>query len=236
MELNINLSDENVYAVVKGTAENGEMFQKKVTPKQLLDVLTKSFPDMDDFATGTYSLVNRIPSKCTTYEEIEGLYMASKSQNESKRAIFYLPAARRVMYYETTENPYVFEFPSLIFYMETKKTKVDTSSMRIFAVKEKTLEEIGSDTVLYHYPFGNVYSEGKICWGGTSMPEIEMMSDFKKIILTFFGSVTNDDLFKHTKRVKKDIVCQRELFEFLVQADCFPNEILVSTKRTLAEL
>lgn len=236
MEMKITLSDQNVYVVVEGSAPNGEMFQKKVTPKQLLDILGDSFPEESGEDCGDLKLVAPLPSRCSSYEHVEGFYLGSETSNGSRRAIFYLPSERRVMYYQTTENPYLFEFPALIFYMETRKDKVDASAIRIFAVKEKSLNEIGSDTKLYHYPFGNVYTEGRICWGSTQLPEVQSFNDFKKIILTFFGGVTNDDLFSRTGKVCKEIACQRELLEFLVKEDKFPKQLLVDTKRTLAEL
>lgn len=235
MEMKITLSDQNVYAVVEGSAPNGEMFQKKVTPKQLLDILADSFPEESGEDCGNLKLVAPIPSNCSSYEHMEGFYLGSESSNGSRRAIFYLPSERRVMYYQTTENPYLFEFPALIFYMETRKDKMDTSMMRIYAVKEKTLSEIGSDTKLYHYPFGNVYAEGRICWGSTQLPEIKSFNDFKKVILTFFGGVTNDDLFRTLGRFHKKITCQRELLEFLVKEEKFPDELLVDTGHTLEE-
>lgn len=235
MKMNIVLSDESTYVTVDGVGDKGEMFQKRITPQQLLVILENSFPEEAENECGKMRLVAPLPSNCSTYEQTEGFYLGSESQNGSRRAIFYLPAERRVMRYQTTETPYVFEFPGLVFYMETRKNKVDVSAMRIFAVKEKTLAEIGSDTKLYHYPFGNVYSDGRICWGSTQMPMIESFNDLKKIILTFFGSVTNDDLFHKNEKIKKEIACQRELLEFLVKEDEFPNELLVDTGKTLAK-
>lgn len=236
MEMTIKLSSESAYVIVDGVTQKGEMFQKRLTPHQLLGILSESFPEEYDNECGDMRLVPPIPSQCSTYEQVEGFYLGSESKYGSRRAIFYLPPERRVMYYQTTENPYVFEFPALIFYMETRKNKVDTSQMRIFAVKEKTRAEIGSDTKLYHYPFGNVYKEGRICWGSTQLPEIESFNDFKKIILTFFGGVTNDDLFRASERFQKKVACQRELLEYLVKEDKFPTDLLVDTKRTLSEL
>ena len=148
------------------------------------------------------------------YEESTGTY----------EAILHLPAAERPFIYYG--KSYVVPFPGLVFYLKAQKGNVTCS--RLFALAEDGISET---SVLHHYPYGNVYDDGKICWGGNdvNMPKIQCFKDFEKVVELFFGAETNNDLYQSPelkKDGKKVEMSQSELVMLLEGKEKFPVEFL----------
>lgn len=123
-----------------------------------------------------------------------------------------------LMYYG---KPYHIPFPSLLFYFKVVNTNVVKSYL--YAVKDKAAPGI----MLYHYPFGNVYADGHICWGNTQLPHITTLKDTERLIEIFFMSDTNDDLFDSSRKKT-----QRQLLHSLKEQ--FPVSELIQTGKKLS--
>ena len=65
-----------------------------------------------------------------------------------------------------------------------------------FALKRDASGMIGPASRLCYYPFGNVYDNGKICWGNTVFPKMTSIKDAEKLIQAFFDAETNNDLYQ----------------------------------------
>ncbi len=113
-----------------------------------------------------------------------------------------LPAKlRTILYYG---KAYHVPFPPLLFFFEAEKANVTKSSLYAFH------GQAAQGAALYHYPFGNVYHNGRICWGNIKLPRIMKLKEVECLIEAFFSSDTNDDLF-HNVHHKT----QRELLHSL---------------------
>lgn len=120
---------------------------------------------------------------------------------------------RSMLYYGKAE--YI-PFPGLLLELEVLNSKVVKSNL--FSFVGTACEGIR----LYRYPFGNVYTEGNICWGNMTLPLLTALKDADKIVNMFLTSETNDDLFQSTK-----FKTQRALIEDLKKRESFPKEYLV---------
>lgn len=151
-------------------------------------------------------------------------------------AVIYVPGdIRPIRYYG---KAYFVPFPNMVFKFQTKKGKVVIS--QVFAVEGDPRQ--GEPAKLCRYPFGNVYDNGKICWGRNTLPQITEMREFDFLVSMFFGSETNDDLYQGVKVVhegKSVDLDQRSLLEMLKGKKEFPGQILLpagSTEKLVADL
>lgn len=132
-------------------------------------------------------------------------------------AIIKVPGGRRPLNYFGKE--YLITFPDVVFYLASQGGNALTTKVW-FA---------GESGALYHYPFGNVHSDARICWGGNVLPKVMCMKDMEKLVSLFFSAQTNDDLYKmvETKIDGKDVsLSQREFIEYVSKMDTFPMGVL----------
>lgn len=152
---------------------------------------------------------------------VDGGYESVTSTYE---AIMHLPAEVRPMKYY--DKVYLIPFPDLVFYLKAHKGNVTTS--KVFAMQDGDVTE---KSPLFRYPFGNVYADGRICWGRNfdSIPKVHCLKDFEKAVTLFFGATTNNDLYKSPKIEKEGVLVdmnQTEFIQLLEGKDVFPVEFL----------
>ena len=139
----------------------------------------------------------------------------------------FVPAEKRPTAYMREENSHLLPYPNLLFYFEVGQGVMLTS--RVFAVRDNYWA-IGEDTELCYFPYGNVYSDGKICWG--SNDSIANLKDgvkgLERVIGVFFNGIMNNDLYSRDKtRYQKDSL--ERLLSDMVLLDSFPAEMLSGT-------
>lgn len=184
---------------------------KNISYQDFVELLTESRMNDDK--------VNRIGS--LPFGFIDGGYESVTSTFE---AILHLPAQERPMKY--FEEVYIVPFPDLVFYLKAQKGRVTTS--KVFALASGDTSEKAK---LYRYPYGNVYEDGKICWGGNSnsIPSVHCLKDFEKVVTLFFGATTNNDLYKSPIYEKDGVqvnMSQTELLKLMQGKDIYPAEFL----------
>lgn len=104
----------------------------------------------------------------------------------NERLAVYLPPARRTLIWKNGHSgdvSYQVPLPGFVFAGGEKEAS-------IFAVKESNIKE---STKLYQAPLPNVGSNGKICFGGNSIPSITSQN-IGKIADLFFCSPFNSQL------------------------------------------
>lgn len=125
-------------------------------------------------------------------------------------------------YYDQT---FMVPYPSLIFILKVRMGVLKKS--KVFAL---TSDNVSDKTQLYHFPYGNVYENGEICWGQNVIKGIKKLRDTERIISTFFGCETNDDLWDNGKYVNAPVgdpcKIQRGLLEYLNGKEKFPTTML----------
>lgn len=134
-----------------------------------------------------------------------------------------LPASMQIMQYENTQ--YDVCVPSLVFSFHVDKGRLEKT--RVFVLKD---EEPTEKSVLYRYPFGNVYDDGKVCWGSNVFPDILEIKRLEMVMTLFIQSPCNSDLYQSEKCIGVKGVPLRELFEQLHNKQNFPEEYLMPIK------
>jgi hypothetical protein len=136
------------------------------------------------------------------------------------------------IYYDKT---YIIPFPTLAFNVVVRNGVLKHSEIYALASGQVT-----DKSELCNYPFGNVYHDAKICWGSNCIKGIKTFRDVEMVVSTFFGSSTNDDMWRngHSVEVSKDDprCMQRGLLESLQNKTSFPKNILVKSNCKLGEV
>lgn len=150
--------------------------------------------------------------------------------NESGfEAVFVLPEAIRPYIFQ--DGAYTIPFPTLVMHFKVSGGKLRKSS--VFAVLDK---EVGENTLLYHYPFANVYEDGRICWGDNALPNgMQCIKDLEKLLVLFLNAPNNTDLWRREYLNMKYTVI-REALEELKDRVNFPNELLCPMGMTVGSL
>ena len=119
-------------------------------------------------------------------------------------------------------------FPHLLFHFRVAQYKVVNS--HIFALK-KSLKNLGDQ--LYIFPYGNVYTNGNVCWGSAlKSKKINNPMNVVDVIARFLDSQYNADLFdSHVINVKKledfgNNLSFWKFVEYMKKRKIFPVEAL----------
>lgn len=111
--------------------------------------------------------------------------------------------------------------PRMICVVSVSNKRVN--SMRLFALPNEGI--INNSTPVYHYPYSNVYGDGRVCWNGYTKEEINGATDVEMMPKLFLSGSNNSHLKANVK----------EMFEALEGKD-FPDEQLRPFGKTLKEL
>jgi hypothetical protein len=170
----ISIKQDDSLASVTTNHTDGTSARKIVPLRNLIDAINDvSVTELDG------ALLGAIPIG----------YLESQYHSPGNFSIWIsLPEQIRTLTYYG--KAYQIPFPPLLFYFEVLKTNVVKSFL--FATKGTP----APGATLFRYPFGNVYGNGRICWGNLSLPKITALKDTELLIKAFFMSETNDDLFK----------------------------------------
>ena len=125
-------------------------------------------------------------------------------------------------------------FPDLAFLFKVREGMVSASFC--FALKRDESGMIGPASRLCYYPFGNVYDNGKICWGNTVFPKMTSIKDAEKLIQSFFDAETNNDLYQNRIVEHPEFKEQSGLLETLKEMEVFPQKWLKENGNQLSNL
>lgn len=158
----------------------------------------------------------------------------SKDDTSSFKVVIAMPERRRLINYYG--DCYGIPFPSMAFFLDVRLGKLFTSLA--VSLDLQNSDWIGDDSVVCRYPFGNVHSNYKICWGTNRELKVSSIYDAGQYITQFFGSETNNDLYSAGQNVLAlpEFTNQRGLFEALMERDRFPDEWLIKQELTLGQM
>lgn len=180
MKITIHLDSEVAQAEVIVTESDGARTEKKL-----------SFPALQEVfqLVADKEYYERAPLfKELNTDEVPGLLIGRESE-EVTEGVFFIPAENRYMNFVGEE--FILPYPSLLFYLRSVRGVLDKSLC--FSLKEKTLEKVKKESVLYAFPYGNVNSSGSICWGSNRMVDLKGFAGLSVAIETFFSSESNMD-------------------------------------------
>lgn len=201
--------------------DDGKVTSKVITFSEYINLLYES-----QEATSALQRIGRLP-----HGYFDGAI--HPTQDKTFRCVIVLPRTQMPVVYQGTE--YIVPFPSLVFFFVVDTGRITDS--KLWALKDENPSE---NSMLYAYPFGNVYDTGQICWGSNQLPDVTCMKDLDAVVSLFFGSSTNDDLFNPQRRfvgnAPEYVLSQRALFETLKGMETFPTEILAEENQLLGDL
>jgi hypothetical protein len=122
-------------------------------------------------------------------------------------------------------------FPGLLMAVVCRPEKNGTLRIvheRLFATGSPTLRDTD---ILYRFPFGNVYEDGRICWGQVNESKnIKSISQAGSLLDTFLFNTMNSDLYYKSE---PPLLAYLESLQSGVD---FPHETLRATQYTIKEL
>ncbi len=201
------------YVFLELAKKEKEIIQKKILFKNFVKLLENS---------------SEISEKSITIGKLPYGYYNGSICEDGFKVIVSIPS--KVFLFQYYEDAYVIPFPRLVFYFSYQDGKMITA--KCFAAKDEVLMD---QSKLYHYPFGNVYSDGKICFGGNSIPKCFSLSEIDEVIKIFYGTPSNNDLWC-TKYCKDKYTGLRVLIEELSGKEFFPEETLLECHKTVGDL
>lgn len=135
-------------------------------------------------------------------------------------AAVILPAQKRIISY--FGEAHLVPFPDMAMFVKAEAGRPVVTKM--FALERYSGERfVSGSSMVRRYPFGNVYADGKICWGSNVIKNLESMKDLEYLAGLFLGSDTNMDLYHACKEEFSD---QKGLIIALEERDEFPKEWL----------
>lgn len=211
MEMTTKISDDTPsIATVQIEEKDGKVIKKDILFSDYLDLLNRS-----KGTANSYYRLGGLPA---------GFYDGSISQQHDhtfKAIIIVNPKRLPCKYFE---SEYIIPFPKSAFFFHVNRKRV--TETKIFALKQHGGQ--GECERLCHFPFPNIYADGRVCWGANRLPEIQQIKESEQLVSLFFSTPFNHDLFGASKG-KWDCVGSTafDIFERLQQMDSFPEEVLV---------
>lgn len=123
-------------------------------------------------------------------------------------------------------------FPEMLFVFGIKEKRIINSML--FAC----IPPIGRPhDRLYLFPFGNVWEDGRICWGKVPHASIEEPIVLDTMVTRFFGSVFSGHLISGTNTFypPQGVVNLQTLLEHLSGQEHFPDNILKPSNITIGK-
>lgn len=213
--LDEELNKSNCIECAKVTIQenNGKKRTRVVTMESLIKSLTNSVTNEIVKAP-----VGRIPF---------GYYDATLGEDQGMmcaEVVTVLPAERQIIQYEDTR--YDVCLPSLVFHFDIVRGRV--SSTDVYAMKDEAPTDRSR---LYRYPFGNVSTSGRVCWGVNVLPGISGLKSLEEVMTLFVQSPCNNDYYDGKEYCNHKDFTLRQLFEMLKDEESYPENYLVSLKK-----
>lgn len=193
--------------------EETGVIRKKITLKNFIKVLMDSSEQ-----EGAGVLLGELP---------KGYYNAL-IREDGFTVVVSVPAGKFPFQY--FDKVYLIPFPRLVFKFVCDEGKVVAGEC--YAAKDDILTQ---KTELYHYPFANVHPNGRICFGANQLPKCLKLSDVDALVSMFYGTSSNNDLWR-SEYVAGKYPALRVLLEELNGEDTFPLDFLLSHSKTVAQL
>ena len=144
----------------------------------------------------------------------------------------FVPRDLRPTAYLKEKNERMIPYPNLLFMFRVASGNIADS--KVFAVKVPRARAVTDDTELYRFPYGNVWCDGKICWGSnTNVVRHKGLNDMEEVVAAFFNAIMNNDLYSggglHGGGNVTLKLSLEELLDRMAKEDVFPDKLLVST-------
>jgi len=208
-DLLIKIPNGSSEAKISLINEDGISQHKNITINDLISKLTASFK----FSTGL------LPNNTRFYSGSSTDYIIGIESPAGVRR--FLKASRTNKKPEALNIP----FPNCLFIFNIKNSKIRWS--KLYSLKRPAYVETDA---MYRFPFGNTYSDGRICWGNNKLKIVSSPIKLMEHIAMFYDAPFNGDLFdSETINYPTNSKNVNDFWSLLVYLDgkkIFPYEIL----------
>lgn len=208
----LRVSPKRNTLIVEEQKPGGAVAFKEISPLELYFAINNSYTSRDYLSSGF------LPENC--------LHISMNGMERS--FILWNPELRADIAYMNVEYP-DFPIPRLVFGVRM----LDGGKVAECSIGVVADETPSPGTLMYHYPFSNVYSDGKVCSGNNIMPRYRKQTALKNFPRYLLGLPDNDDMYDPEKN--KLGLGHRELLEHLKDKEpaYYYSDILVPNGKTL---
>ena len=216
MNSTINFEKSSQIVRVEYTDSNAMSFAKEISLEDYVKLLSKTRDGVEK------TIIPRLPEG-TVYLEWGDAFN------------YNIAVAVNAMVHPTafmsSENVAMLPFPGLIFLFKVERGILTNS--RCFAIQALP-RAVTPETEIYMFPYGNVYDDGKLCWGSNfDISHVESVASLETVVETFFNATMNRDLFKEQhlnedalKKKKRKNYGLEDLLSDMVERGSFDNHLL----------
>ena len=210
----LRISPHSGKIIVEERKRDGAISFKEISPVDLYFMLNESYRNSETVETGL------LPEHCLSVSIGKG----------EKTFILWNPELRADMTYGDVE--YLnFPIPRLVFGIRLLDTgRVAGCTLGVVADEKPT-----PSTLMYHYPFSNVYEDSRVCTGNNVLPRYKKQAALVNFPRYLLGIPDNDDMFSPERNKLK--LGHKELMEHLKDKDpaYYYTDILIPNGKTLAD-
>ena len=208
----LRVSPKRDTLIVEEHKPGGAVAYKEISPMEFYYAVNNSYTSRDYLSSGF------LPENC--------LHVSMNSVE--RYFILWNPELRADIAYKDKEYP-DFPIPRLVFGVRM----LDTGKVAECSIGVAADEMPSPETRMYHYPFSNVYDNGRVCSGNNIMPRYRKLTALKHFPRYLLGLPDNDDMYDPKKnRLGLEHL---ELLEHLKDKDpaYYYSDILVPNGKTL---
>ena len=119
-------------------------------------------------------------------------------------------------------------FPTLLMHAQIRKG--NRNQMHVYALDT---DEPTDRSLVYEYPFANVYKDGGVCMGNIVSERLSSIKEIDRVFDDFICGITNDHLYHMQNKMG---LTQLQLVKYIEKMDTYPKELLLENGKTLEEL
>ncbi len=207
-DIRLRISPNSGKIIVEELKRDGAISFKEISPIDLYFMLNESYRSNEVVDSGL------LPEHC----------LSVSIGKAEKIFILWNPELRADMTYGETEYPN-FPIPRLVFGIRV----LDTGRVAGCTLGVVADEKPSPSSVMYHYPFSNVYEDSRVCTGNNVLPRYKKQTALVNFPRYLLGIPDNDDMFSPEGH--------KELMEHLKDKDpaYYYTDILIPNGKTLAD-
>lgn len=162
-------------------------------------MVTSKVIEVDDFLKilgSSDAVINLNPNKMMPFELGSNIIKIRYCEDG---ILFYVFLPKGKYVFNNSGKRMKVNYPNLLFQIAVDKDN-RASRSRMFAVKDEDIIKtkvwglskysIKPDATMMIYPFGNVSTNGNICWGGNVFPEVSSYENIMEIVNLFLDTPT----------------------------------------------
>ena len=210
----LRISPNSGKIIVEELKRDGAVSFKEISPIDLYFMLNESYRSNEVVDSGL------LPEHC----------LSVSIGKAEKTFVLWNPELRADMTYGETEYPN-FPIPRLVFGIRV----LDTGRVAGCTLGVVADEKPSPSSVMYRYPFSNVYEDSRVCTGNNVLPRYKKQAALVNFPRYLLGIPDNDDMYSAERNKLR--LKHGELMEHLKDKDpaYYYTDILIPNGKTLAD-